>query len=1356
MKKVFIVIAMIGLLSIKVIATTCNLEKGKTDTQPLLFTQNKGQVADMNGNVQPSVLFTTHSKGVKLFLTKNGISYQFQKTDYPEGYGRSDKKKRNEPELEKQVKTTTYRMDMELVGAAINPLIETESKNEYFENYYLPQCPNGILNVPTFSKIIYKEVYPKIDWIVYANGNEMKYDFIVHPGGKPADIKITYKNASAVNLMNDGGIIATTTIGQIIDNKPITIQNSEKITSDFKLENGIITYKLGQYDKQKDLIIDPGVVWSSYYGGSGDEYGKGLSVDASGNIYYAGTTSSTIGIASAGFQNSYNGVDKSAFLIKFNSNGSRQWATYYGSDYTEGSDVILDASGNVYLGGETQATTGIASGGFQSTISEGYDAFLVKFNSSGSRIWGTYFGGGNGSTLSSGIEVCSALAIDPSGNVYMTGYTQSTFGIASGGFQNTYIGDTTISTNSNAYLAKFSSSGSRIWSTYYGGNGLNIGYDVATDFNGNVYLCGVTPNTNGIASGGFQNTFGGGSVDGFLAKFNSTGSRIWATYYGGSAGEQVQSIVTDNSGNVYIAGGTGSQNGIASGGFQNISGGGNDGFIAKFNSVGSRIWSTYYGGSANDYIESITLDNTGYLYGIGSTSSTNNIALGGFQNFYGGAFDVLLVKFNNAGNRVGASYFGGSASETGTVIVSSTTGDIYIGGRTQSTSGISYNGFQNINGGGYDAFLTKLDDCAFFGYDTISPVLKACSGVNTTLSINGGTSYNWSNGGNTSSITVAPTQTTTYTVTVINSSNCTAIASKTVYVYPNTATNITADGLIKTIDTIVCGDVVQLQLNGVLNSSPNIAWTPSTNISNTGIINPLVYPSSTTNYIVSYVDTNGCTKSKAIMIYVKSTPTAGGVSITTPNSIISIVDTLYLNVQLSSVTDLYGLYMKLKGNTEVGTYLNYAGYTAGSLLGTGGSIISTPPTVASGIYDFGITKIGAVAGYTGTGLFYTFKFVTKNITIPNGTNFCFYLDNISANISSGASAGLINQGPYCYTFSDKVNVWPGDLNNSKSVTTADLLPIGYFYNSIGPIRQNASLQWIAQPATLWGYGQTYPNGSAYKVFADANGDGIISNADQTAIGFNISKVHLMIGKPSGANKSRSVADGDMLVTSNITAIDKTKLPEAITLKVTLKNNNGGLDSLYGIAFNLLLDSSVFDLNTATFDYTGSIFGNTGTDFLNIEYATDTTISIGLTRYANSAIKGNGDLCRINLKTKSTISNTILNAKIATSIEAANSQFGSPLIIQDSALTIPFRTNTGIQETSFDNLELYPNPTSQLLNIRSSSSIDEIKIYDIVGQLVMEIKRPQNNKLDISELKAGMYIAEVKMGNVTAKKSWVKE
>ncbi len=150
----------------------------------------------MDGNLQPDILFTTHSNGVKLFLNKNGISYQFQKTEYPEGYDVADKKKMLDAELQKQIKTSTYRMDMELVGANSNPIIETEGKSEYFENFYLSHCPNGVLNVPTFTKITYKEVYPNIDWVIYTTGQEMKYDFIVHPVGDPTRIKVKYNGAT--------------------------------------------------------------------------------------------------------------------------------------------------------------------------------------------------------------------------------------------------------------------------------------------------------------------------------------------------------------------------------------------------------------------------------------------------------------------------------------------------------------------------------------------------------------------------------------------------------------------------------------------------------------------------------------------------------------------------------------------------------------------------------------------------------------------------------------------------------------------------------------------------------------------------------------------------------------------------------------------------------------------------------------------------------------------------------------------------------------------------------------------------------------------------------------------------------
>jgi len=199
--------------------------------------------------------------------------------------------------------------------------------------------------------------------------------------------------------------------------------------------------------------------------------------------------------------------------------------------------------------------------------------------------------------------------------------------------------------------------------------------------------------------------------------------------------------------------------------------------------------------------------------------------------------------------------------------------------------------------------------------------------------------------------------------------------------------------------------------------------------------------------------------------------------------------------------------MKLKGNLAVSQYLDYSGYTSSTLLGYPADVIATDPIVTNGEYDFGITKIGNVPGFTGSGLFYTFRFVTKNIPIPAGTNFCFYLDQISAYNPAGIACNLTNQGQYCFTFSNQTNVWPGDLNNNRSVTTADLLPIGYFYGSQGPTRPNANLQWTAQPAVLWGYNHSSINGNAYKVFADSNGDGVINNADQAAVGRNMNQVH---------------------------------------------------------------------------------------------------------------------------------------------------------------------------------------------------------------------------------------------------------
>lgn len=201
----------------------------------------------------------------------------------------------------------------------------------------------------------------------------------------------------------------------------------------------------------------------------------------------------------------------------------RIWSTYYGgTSVDDGHFIKTDKYGNVYLTGQTNSQSGIASGGFQNNMALGNAAFLAKFNAAGDRLWATYYGGrcseeGNG------------IAIDANGNIYLAGTSCTDTGIAFNGFQNTLddIG------NSDAMLVKFDSSGNRLWATYYGGQGGENGYAVAVDAFDNVYLAGETNSETGIASGGHQNSYGAGNgfCDAFLVKFDSDGNRLWATYY---------------------------------------------------------------------------------------------------------------------------------------------------------------------------------------------------------------------------------------------------------------------------------------------------------------------------------------------------------------------------------------------------------------------------------------------------------------------------------------------------------------------------------------------------------------------------------------------------------------------------------------------------------------------------------------------------------------------------------------------------------------------------------------------------------------------------------------------------------
>ncbi len=686
-----------------------------TSGQDLLFMENKGQVTDQFSKPRTDVDFSLKaSAGLNIFIGNCFIHYQFSKCDKAQA-SKPSKSRLSIPGLHSEDPEngeadhstyTMYRMDVQLIGANKNAKLITEQEQGYYENYFTAAVGEKGATAHSYKRIIYKDIYPKIDWVLYTGGTQLKHEFVVREGGRVSDIKLKYGGATKLSLATDGRLEAQTPMGNITEQAPYSYTaGKEQVVCSFNLQNNEVSYNVADYTGT--LTIDPGLTWGTYFGGSGDDQALGMGLDGSGNIYIDGFTSSVSGIATTGaYHTVYGGSTDDAFLAKFNSSGAIQWATYFGGS---GDDVAfsiaIDGSGNVYIDGSTGSSSGIATSGvYQTTYGGGaYDAFLAKFTSAGSLVWATYIGGNV-------IEQGYGLAIDGSGNVYMTGETDGTSGIATSGAHQTAYGGGI----EDAFLAKFSSAGSLIWGTYYGGSGTDMGYGIAIDGTGNVFMSGATSSTSAIAtSGSYQSTYGGGAFNAFLSKFSSAGILQWATYYGGTGDDGAMQMAIDASGYIYITGYASSTAGIAtSGAYQTVFGGGQDGFLAKFSSTGALQWGTYYGGSGFDQANGIALAGTGNVYITGYTATTTGMTTSGSYQpaFGGGGSDAFLADFNSTGALNWATYYGGSGNDAANGVAIGSTGALYLYGSTSSTSGIASSGAYQaaFAGGSYDAFLSNL------------------------------------------------------------------------------------------------------------------------------------------------------------------------------------------------------------------------------------------------------------------------------------------------------------------------------------------------------------------------------------------------------------------------------------------------------------------------------------------------------------------------------------------------------------------------------------------------------------------------------------------------------------------------
>lgn len=671
----------------------------------LLFLENKGQVADQNYNPRTDIDFRVSGGDVNVFVGKGQIHYQWTRVQQDlnstieqnfalPGQKHAEQKTKN---------IDMYRLDAVLVGANVNAEKIIEERSDYYENYYLPQCPNGTV-AHSFNKITYRNVYPGIDWVLYTSDNQLKYDFVVHKGGNPADIKLRYEGASSINMNNDIVSIATP-YGVITENKPYSYdaETHEEIASSFALANNTLSFNVAA--SEHDIIIDPVIGWGTYFGLPMEAGGYSVAADGLGKGYLSGSTTNTSNISTFGYhQFSYGGGSTDGYIIKFSVAGTKEWSTYYGG---EGDDAIygstVDASGNLYITGSTysvSAASAISTSGAHQTsngisTTSARDAFVAKFSASGSRTWGTFYGGNLA-------DYATSVAVDKNGNVFIGGSAGSSNGTSiatTGAFQ---------TTQSPGFVAKFNSSGVRQWGTYYGNGGNELVNAVACDTSGNVYIGGVTLSASLIATTGAFQTSLNGATDGFIVKFSSTGGRQWGTYYGGTAVDYVSALSCDRYNNLIVAGRTSSTTSISSTGAHKTALTGNsDGFLARFNaSTGQRIWGTYYGGSGDDEINGVYAGRDRKIYITGATNSSTGIATtGNYQTTYGGntlpsgSGDGFLTKFSLDGSRLWATYYGGSADESN-VVVAFGGGKLYIAGTTTSDNGIATaNGFQNFLSG---------------------------------------------------------------------------------------------------------------------------------------------------------------------------------------------------------------------------------------------------------------------------------------------------------------------------------------------------------------------------------------------------------------------------------------------------------------------------------------------------------------------------------------------------------------------------------------------------------------------------------------------------------------------------------
>lgn len=651
--------------------------------------------------------------------------------------------------------------------------IDSQDQLSGKSNYFIGNDPSEWRrNIPQFSRVRYRDVYPGINLAYYGSQGKLEYDFEVAPGADPKQISLRFQGSNTLNLTAAGDLNIATGSGDIQLQTPRVYQkvgnNNEHrvIPGKFVLQgNNQVRFEVGPYDRSRELIIDPVLTYSTYLGGTGSESCSAIE-------------QTQLGIATAQFTPGCPAIAVDSAFRTYIA-GATTSVDFPGVSAGSGFQKCLDTPppNPVSPMSPSPCPTGLANS----------DVFVARLNASGTALdFATYLGG-------SGADVTAGLAVDQNFNVHVAGTTNSAnFPTLVNSFQSM-----PPSAGTHVFVSELAAGGAGLlYSTYLSGSGTDIATGLAIDSLGKEYVTGTTTSPAFPASGGFPTTAAAlqttpkAANQYFFTKLDPTitgpGALLYSTYLGGSTPSTGVTmgggIAVDSSCNAYLTGGTNFADMPTLNAPQGTNLGGLDAWVAKFSApsgtaCGSQLsltYLTYFGGNGDDIGYGITVDSALNVYITGSTTSTNIVLPTGSGNptpfascldtpppttttyplppcpANGTASDAFVAKFGSlasnatSGTNVPYLYFtylGGTLADAGTAVATDNVGGALVTGWTSSTdfpnAVLSGNALQTTSGGGKDAFVARIDTSTVCSSNPgASPPVK-CPGYSTYLGGNG-------------------------------------------------------------------------------------------------------------------------------------------------------------------------------------------------------------------------------------------------------------------------------------------------------------------------------------------------------------------------------------------------------------------------------------------------------------------------------------------------------------------------------------------------------------------------------------------------------------------------------------------